>query len=206
MPIQNIIQNKNSIIGIWEIKEEEKELISIIDTRIFDKNRLLQIKHSQKRIEWLASRALMSDMLKLNNIEYLKLSKNKFGAPVLNESNYFVSLSHSHKYCAVILSKNKFIGIDIESNFDKAYLLRTKYMTDFELKLSGINKQLAALIWSSKESMYKAYGLKKLIFKEDMHILYFDDEKKIIDAQLLKTNRNIKIHCELNDDFVMTYI
>ena len=83
-------------------------------------------------------------------------------------------------------------------------------MNELELELTTENKQTAALIWSAKETIYKAYGKKGLIFKDDMEVLEIEESSLKMRFNILK--KEFKINFLENDEcksilnYIDTYI
>ena len=204
MAIIKTIESGSSTISVWKIDESADQLIHLIDERIFDSFAFAKITHPERKREWLASRALLSIALKEKQIDYSKLCKDNKGKPFLENCKYKMSISHSHKYCAVILSENNFVGVDIESNFEKAYKLRSKFMNDLELELTKENIKTAALIWSAKETIYKAYGKRGLIFKDDMEVQKIDSS--CLEMRFNVLQKELQINYEDSDGFLLSYL
>jgi len=202
MGLIKTIQNEKSIISIWKIEETKEELFSLIDERIRDEKMLSSRLHSNRIIEKLASRALLSTQLIASKINYAKLEKDEYGKPYLVNCMYKMSISHSGNYAALILSENNFTGIDVEINFEKAFRIRKKFMNSKELESTGQDSKKATLIWSAKESIYKAYGKKGLLFSEDMLIEFVDN----ITLQATFKNEKYKMSFLQTEDFVLTYL
>lgn len=204
MPIIEIEKKEGLVIAVWKIEETEEQLLTTVDERIFDAMQMQKIRHPQKRREWLASRVLLTEILNKEKIPYNRFKKDEFGKPYLENCIYHLSITHSHTYCAIILSTNPFLGIDIEANFEKTHLIRSKYMNEKELTLCGKDTQISALIWSAKEAMYKAYAKKRLIFKEDMEVVVIHDHQ--IEGKLNKIGRDILLAYVQNPEYVLTYV
>jgi phosphopantetheinyl transferase len=91
------------------------------------------------------------------------------------------------------------VGIDVELVTPKVELVKNKFLTESELKLSEVanyklqtsNYQLLTLFWSSKEAIYKWYGKGALSFKNNMKLdqLFLENEQGIIDAHFIKDKR-----------------
>ena len=97
------------------------------------------------------------------------------GKPYLVNSNTHISLSHSYDYAAVIISKDKKVGVDIELIKHKIKSIKHKFLSDLELaqKQIGDNTNGLYVSWCAKEAIYKWYGRKGLEFKQHIHIKPF---------------------------------
>jgi phosphopantetheinyl transferase len=111
----------------------------------------------------------------LNTADYIDCQMDEHGKPYLVNSDTHISLSHSYDYAAVIVSKTKKVGIDIELIKHKIKLIRHKFLSDIELaqKQIGDNTDGLYVCWCAKEAIYKWHGKKGLEFKQHMHIKPF---------------------------------
>lgn len=96
---------------------------------------------------------------------------NEFGKPQLKGGIGFVSLSYCKTWIAVGFSKIAEIGIDIEHNRIQLVNIAPRFMSLAELdawKQSSRKQEYLQLVWGAKEALYKVYGRKQLIFKENL--------------------------------------
>lgn len=117
---------------------------------------------TKREKEKLASKNLIKQLYPKSS-----LSHNTYGAPILSNEKA-VSLSHSNYFLACIIAK-KIAAIDIEPISEKAFRLKHKFLSAEEIILAK-NKDLATLMWSAKECLYKIHQKGELIFKKDMTI------------------------------------
>lgn len=166
MAIIKSFQSEHSNIGIWHIREEEAFLRSRLHLTAEQDKYILNIK-GFRRIQWLAGRNLLSEMLGVApDWDY-----DQFGKPHLKDSLYFFSISHSMKRVAVMLSE-EICGIDIQHIVTRIVSLKQRFCNREELdSLSNenITEQLH-LIWGAKEALYKAYGRRKVDFRDNMTV------------------------------------
>lgn len=97
------------------------------------------------------------------------LSKNGQNKPFLNHSDFHISLSHSHHYLAVLVSKTN-CGVDIQV-YDKRLLEISKRVFS-ESEILWANNQINRLtgLWAAKEAGYKWAGQAGLHFQTDIAI------------------------------------
>ena len=95
--------------------------------------------------------------------------------PYLANFPHFISLSHSFDYAAVMVSKDKAVGIDIELIKDKIERIAHKFMSKRELAFIKKDRieQLYAC-WCAKEAIYKLHGKKNISFLDHIRIEPFD--------------------------------
>lgn len=200
MPLEKTLDIDSSKILIWKITENESDLIQLCEDYLI--TNIDSYKNEKARIQWLASRVLLTIALKTNNIKCDGVSKDEFGKPFLINSEWHFSISHSGNFAALILSKNDFIGIDIETKFEQCFKLKSKFACNSELEFINHDAKKAALIWSAKESIYKAYGKKKLIFKDDMKLV---DEPNFR-FEFSKIENLVDVSQIFHTEFLLTFI
>ena len=182
-------KEKSQSLGIWEISESINELKALIKGVKLD-----QIKSQKRKLEILAVRALLKEMC--GNV---KLSYNKFGAPVLDNNNK-ISISHSKQLVAIILSELK-SSIDTEMISKRILKIKDKFIS----KNDNINESQEDLTiaWSTKECIFKWHQKGNLNFKDDISIKSIDHSTKKIEVSFdknlfilnfLKINNHILVY------------
>jgi 4'-phosphopantetheinyl transferase len=162
-----------SKIGVWKICESTSYFIQELGNIAIPEEKL-----EKRLLEKLAVRLLVNTIL--GNKEHQNIAYYESGKPYLKNSLYFVSFSHKLDYVSVILSSQKYTGIDLEEVCEKPLRLLAKFENENDLLDDKIlsNIQRASLLWSAKECVYKVYGNKELDFKK--HITIENKDKKII--------------------------
>ncbi len=140
--------------------EGEKEILSQLSPR--------------KRSEWIASRELLYRIAGLpQRIECLY---DDFGKPFLKGINKQISVSHSATWCTAMISDRP-CGADIQIFSKTVERIAGKFLSEDE---NNQTQQLPNklhhlhLLWGAKECMYKAYGKRKLEFKQHIFIKSID--------------------------------
>ena len=170
--LKEFIINDKTKIKLWKVMMGElntKELNS-------DEKNLLKLKKNNiLREQFLATRKVLA----LENSDY-KITYNNNGKPSLN-SKYNISISHSHEMVAIAISDNSKIGLDVQLNENKIFNIQDKFLNPTEKLNIGENPSLKILtmIWTSKESIYKAVGLKGILFSDNIKIEKVVEEDKI---------------------------
>lgn len=172
--LHKIIQSGTTIAaghhpGLREVLEQdwsENELV------------ILRELSPRKQREWMASRALLYQIAGLTTrIECLY---DDFGKPYLLNSERYISVSHSDLWCSAMIS-DKPCGIDIQGYSPTLERIATRFLTEKDLKVVNGHPQQSPylhILWGAKESMYKAYGRKKLGFREHIFVSPIDWENK----------------------------
>ena len=161
--LKEIIINDKTKIKLWKVMLGElntKELNS-------DEKNLLKLKKSNiLREQFLATRKLLA----LENSDY-KITYDINGKPLLN-SIYNISISHSHEIAALAISDNSNIGIDVQLKENKIFNIQNKFLNKYEKSNIGddLTVDILTMVWTSKESIYKAVGLKGISFSKNIKI------------------------------------
>jgi len=199
--------NKNVLILVWKIVEEVEYLKSEIyeQLNLDDKYYFENINNIRRRKEWLIVRILLKQ--KLENYECILYDFNN--KPYL-KSGIKISISHSVDFVGIILSSNQEVAIDIEQISERSEKIKHKFMSKNEIKnidISDINLSYT-ILWSAKETLYKMYGEKNLIFNENIIIQKFNlKSDNIIDGEIITKNFNkkYKINYYMIENNVLTW-
>jgi 4'-phosphopantetheinyl transferase len=163
--------DENVFLGMWKVEEDEKFFRSHLNIYENEARILEQISHPQKRLEWLSSRLCLKELLKITHkVESLN---HQTGKPYLSDNSFHISYSHSNMYSGAIASPLYPVSIDIE-DMSKPRNPRTCYLFMHPDELEHYNAlgdiRIFFLIWSAKETLYKVYAKRGLVFKENLII------------------------------------
>ncbi len=75
-----------------------------------DKKKYKVFASTSRKLEFLSVRALLAELLGKD----ARIVYNKNNKPFLKDGSRFISISHSHKLTAILLSTNEKVGIDLE--------------------------------------------------------------------------------------------
>ncbi len=163
MPLyKTITVNNTTKIYIWKIKELEAELAFNIELTQHCKNRFEGMKSEMHRKGFLSIRHLL---LEAGYTDF-DLFYDEVGKPHLKDGN-FISITHSHHFSGIIISKANEVGIDIEMQRDKILKIAHKFTPIEEYKTIANSDALTrklTIVWGAKESLYKIYAQKGLSF------------------------------------------
>lgn len=159
-------------LGLWKIEEEEAFFLERLELFPQEVSLLKYIK-GHRKLEWLASRWLLHIMSGRNTRG--ACLKDEFGKPYLDNSFYEISISHSRKLVTVMAGPHP-VGIDIQKLVGKIESIAHKFLRKEETESLSKKERLEHLhvYWGAKEALYKAYGRKKLDFKEHIFINPFE--------------------------------
>ncbi len=173
MPLyKSLTIDKKTKVLIWKIEESFNHL---------NKNILLSDK-SQIRVDGMKSelhqRGFLSvrHLLKEAGYSDSDLIYDEFGKPHLKDGKH-ISITHSFIFSGIIISDDVSVGIDIEKQRDKILKIASKFTPVKEYETLENHDDLVrklTIVWGAKESLYKIYGKKKLLF---LHHIYIEDFK-----------------------------
>lgn len=113
----------------------------------------------------ILTRKLLSHYMNISQ-EKIKVSKSKYGKPILENNHEFslnFNVSHSGKVVLVAMTRGRIVGIDVESQHSMPdYLsLAKNFFTDkeFEIISNVNNEELFLDYWTAKEAYVKAIGM-----------------------------------------------
>ena len=130
----------------------------------------------RKRSEWMASRELLYKIAGFPN--RVQCLYDDFGKPYLKGVDKHISVSHSELWCAAMISDTP-CGIDVQTYSDTARRIADRFLSpdDSNIVHHSNNPLLYYhLYWGAKECMYKAYGKRKLGFREHIFITSINEE------------------------------
>lgn len=194
-------------LGLWQMDEDTNQLFEKYPHLQSYRSMLDQkYKNNGRKLEFLAIRALMYEMLKLNGASKGLLSHagdithNEMGKPLFR--GYYLSVSHTKGYAALILSKSQEVAVDIEHYSDRVERVADKFMRKDE-KADGLDSLLVH--WCAKETVYKLFSEDNLMF-EDMRVKPFDTMSDwSCDVENLRRKQVAHVDFELTMEFVLTY-
>jgi len=117
MPFITEIQTRFGKAGIWELTESPHELTENFQFTPLEKSEFEKINAPKRQIEYLATRLLLQKLLG----QKTEIFYQPDGRPVLDKSQFNVSISHSANLVVVLLSDIA-CGVDAElknRNIDK---------------------------------------------------------------------------------------
>ena len=170
--LKEFIINEKTKIKLWKVIIGElspKELNK-------DDKKLFKLKKSNLlKEQFLAIRKILA----LENSDYI-ITYDLDGKPSLN-SEFNISISHSNEIAALVVSNKKMIGLDVQFKESKILNIQNKFLNKFEKLNIGDDPSIDILtmIWTSKESIYKAIGLKSISFSKNIQIEKFTVKDKI---------------------------
>ncbi|MDD6529627.1 MAG: 4'-phosphopantetheinyl transferase superfamily protein [Prevotella copri] len=194
-------------LGLWQMDESPEQLFDLYPHLLPYRSSLDdKYKNDGRKLEFLAIRALMYEMLRVNGASKGLLSHagdfthNGQGKPLFR--GYHVSISHTKGYAALILSKKSEVAVDIEYMSDRVERIASKFLRKDE-RADSLDSKLVH--WCAKETVFKLFSEENLLF-EDMRVKPFDTMSDwACDVENLKSGKTARVDFELAMDFVLTY-
>ena len=164
--------NKDIIIGVWKIEEDLPALLAMVEMSPEDKKRYTIFRSTSRKLEFLSVRALLAELLgKEARIVY-----NKNNKPFIKDGSHFISITHSNKLTAILISRNERVGIDLEYMRVNINAFASKFLN----KKEKITRRWADrtyhlyIHWCAKESIYKICDKEGINIVQDITIEPFD--------------------------------
>lgn len=199
MPLLSVCSiNAETCLGIWKITETEQWFLQ---NMIFPDSlnaTLSNYKSESRRLEVLATYALLQT---LTNDNTATITHNSYGKPL--SSHGFISISHTKNYVALILSTNNQVAIDIEYISNRVEKIRHKFLREEETPDSLFT---LLLHWTAKETLYKYASEYDLAFSEMRVLPFCLQNKGIFYIENLKLHTKHPVYYETNDHFIITYM
>ena len=164
--------NEYSILGVWKIEEDLRVLLDFVQLDIEEKKKYDSFMSMSRKLEFLSVRALLAELLGKD----ARIVYNKNNKPFLKDGSRFISISHSHKLTAILLSTNEKVGIDLEfmssniSTFSFKFINRREKIT----KNHDLRKYHLYIHWCAKEALYKICDKEGISVRKNLTIEPFD--------------------------------
>jgi phosphopantetheinyl transferase len=170
--------DEDTEFALWKIEEQADDLYKQLQLNDTEKAYIEQLGKGKRNLHWLSTRVLLRTML--NTSEYIDCQVDDHGKPYLVNMPYKMSMSHSFDYAAVMLSKSKPVGIDIELVSNKVERIAHKFLNARELDMIQPEHKIEQLYiyWCAKEAVYKCNGRKVISFLDHIRIEAVNWDKK----------------------------
>ncbi|GAA4304988.1 4'-phosphopantetheinyl transferase superfamily protein [Nibribacter koreensis] len=209
MPLHHVhTLDENTVLGIWQIQEDVEELtFQLLSLR--PAKELPFFKAEARRREWLASRLLVYLLLEKLNYPTAVLQKQETGQPYIEGADVHVSITHSGRWAAAVISATHQVGIDIELKGLKVQRAIQRFLNEQELMDVQDDEEKMHLYWSAKETLYKVYAQRELDFRKQLLVEDFLKRgagtfigKVVSPAQTF----TYTVQYQIAKEFVLTYV
>lgn len=181
--LKDFIINENTRIKLWKVSVGELKKLKL---NKYDRVILESKKTDLSKEQFLSVRKL----LELENPNF-KIRYDKSGRPSIN-SKLNISISHSKELAGIVLSNSSKIGIDVQASESKILNITNKFLHDSEVLNTEYDVDNLIMIWTAKESIYKALGINGASFSENIIIDRIIEKEQKGEGYYLKGNKKIK--------------
>ncbi len=203
--ILRINTNNGGLVAVWKIEESLDQLTGQLNLRVQDIKKLNAYRLESRKKEFLATRCLIKEMLGEDGvINYLDSGK-----PILKNSAYKISISHTKGYVAVVFSCSDFAGVDIEYPSERVARVYQRFVSPQEELFIPEDKKIPyyTMMWCLKESMYKMYDRENSIFNINFvcHPFQLQKQGKISASFEFEDCRTMDFEYVTNSEFYLVY-
>ncbi len=188
--------NDDVEFGVWEITEDYDSLRSGLHLDEKDIVTVESFRNHQRKLEWLSVRTLLKEMLgKESKIVYGPERK-----PYLHNNSYNISISHSKNLTAILMSKKKRVGLDLEFMSAKILRIADKFLRPEELDFIQKDNELYHLYlhWCAKEALYKICDKVDINFVTNLNIEPFTPKENGLIVGMVNNSY-------MNEKFTLNY-
>ncbi len=188
--------NEFTILGVWKIEEDIKTLLDSVILDNGDKKKYKVFASTSRKLEFLSVRALLAELLGKD----ARIVYNKNNKPFLRDGSRFISISHSNKLTAILLSTNEKVGIDLEHMSTNIGRIAFKFINRREkiTKEPENRRYHLYLHWCAKEALYKICDKEGISIKKNITIEPFEVKESGEIKGKVKTDK-------INDTFDLFY-
>lgn len=198
--------NEFSTMGVWKIEEDTDSLLKLVVLDSDEKKKYKSFKSTSRKLEFLSVRALLAELLGTDaHIVY-----NKNNKPFIKDGSRFISISHSHKLTAILVSTNEKVGIDLEYMSSNIGALAFKFLNRKEkITRNSEEKRYHLYIhWCAKESLYKICDKEGISIRKNITIEPFKVEKAGVITGSVNTDRineSFDLHYSRYDNYAIVW-
>jgi 4'-phosphopantetheinyl transferase len=145
--------NEFTTLGVWKIEEDLPTLFNDVKLVPEDLRKYNVFRSTSRKLEFLSVRALLAELLGPE----ARIVYNKNNKPFIKDGSHFISISHSYKLTAILLSTKEKVGIDLEYMSSNISTLAFKFLNRNEkiTREREDHKYHLYLHWCAKEALYK---------------------------------------------------
>lgn len=192
-------KTSNSDIAVWQLTESEDALLNLLG-----KSSIPSVyKNAARRLEFLSEKLLLKAVCGESDFEHLPS-----GMPFLPNSDVRISFSHTKGYVALIASRKKMVGIDIEYPSERVGRVKERFLSRAELECFGHHLPSVLLAWCAKEALYKVLDTPNLDFAKQLEVQGFETKtegeflvKSVTDDVCIH-----KLNYICNDDYFLVWV
>jgi 4'-phosphopantetheinyl transferase len=164
--------NEYSVLGVWKIEEDIDTLFNQVSLDPEEKKKYKGFRSNSRKLEFLSVRALLGELLGNET----KIVYNKNNKPFIKNGSHFISITHSHRLTAILLSTNEQVGIDLEYMTSNISAFAFKFMNRKEkiTRDQNLQKYHLYIHWCAKEALYKICDKEGISIRNNITIEPFE--------------------------------
>lgn len=184
--------DESTWLALWQMTESVEQMPepAQVDLSAFTSLR----RKKEKLTEYLLLKDLTDD-------DSLVIHHNEDGAPFVD--GYYLSLSHTEGWAAMILSKSHRVGVDIEYVSERVNRVASRFIREDEQQESLTERLIN---WCAKEAVYKFFTEQHLEFHEMRLLPYLQEKEGNVVVENLKQQVQVTVSYEVTDDYVLAYL
>lgn len=163
--------NEYTVLGVWKIEEDLEILMSMVELSPEDNQKFDNFRSNSRKLEFLSVRALLIELLG----PQARIVYNKNNKPFIKDGSHFISISHSNKLTAIMLSSRERIGLDLEYMSANITGIARKFINKNEkiTRDRELRKYHLYLHWCAKEAIFKICDKEGIIMQKNITIYPF---------------------------------
>ena len=201
--------NEQFKLATWRIEEPEGFFTERVPVK-------QDVSHPYKRLQHLAGRFLLRELY--DDCPLKEILGADTRKPFLKDEKYHFSISHSGYFAAAIASPLHRVGVDVELVTPRISNITHKFLNEEEFQflesyreLQHIYFDLATILWSAKEAVFKWYGNGQVDFRQHIQlqlpILFEPSEWMTLPFLFRKgIDRSITVHARLFEAHALAYV
>jgi 4'-phosphopantetheinyl transferase len=209
MPLLSIRKiNPDTLLGFWDLQEPADALRQQLQALAPPDLLLPEFASQNRQQQWLGGRLLAYTLLAELVSSRPRLVAVTGGKPFFDQAGLHLSISHTRHQVVVILSRSGPVGIDIEAIQPKVLRVKDKFLTLAEKEAAGEDLNKILVYWCTKETLYKLYGRKQILFKEHLRVNPFVMQPPGHLQARIQTpefQQDFLVYYEVGTDFILTY-
>ncbi|MBN1417028.1 MAG: 4'-phosphopantetheinyl transferase superfamily protein [Bacteroidales bacterium] len=184
-------------LGIWEIQEDYDNLLNRLALLPEEIKVVENFRNYDRKLEWLSVRVLLNAMTQ----KELTITYNGNRKPYVQGDRYNISISHSKDLTAILLSRKKRVGIDMEYMSHRISRIAHRFINSDEIisEEPDLSTFHMYIHWCAKEALYKICDKQDIQLKENITIEpFYPKQQGTLTGWVRNRFRN--------DHFMMEYI
>ena len=217
--------NAETRLGLWRIEEPE----AFFQARVPMQR---EITHPHKRLQHLAGRFLLRELFADFPMDLIRIADTR--KPFVADESFHFSISHCGPWAAAIASNTHRVGVDVEASTSRVLRILDKFLhpeerhmldtfqdtasvgplspawgnSEADEKPHAKYQEIATMLWSIKESVFKWDGIGGVDFSEMIRVeaLPVEAEGQVPGWFARDTRIPLRLHFKAIGDLCLSYV